>query len=157
MITTVIKRDGTAVSFDTLRIYSAIEAADKSREKQELDVADINKLIAAVCDKIGVRDEDKTSVAVEEIQDAVEKVLMEQGYLDIAKAYILYRNKRTDVREAKSHLLQVFDSIYNSSRESSDLKRENANINTDAPMGMMLKIGSEASKDYALKYMMKPE
>ena len=151
MITTVIKRDGTEADFDEKRIYRAIEAADKARETEELDEVKLNKLVAAVCETLNEQ-ESNEKTTVEEIQDVVEKTLMKQGYLDIAKVYILYRNRRTDVREAKSHLSQVFDDIYSKSREDSDLKRENANINTDAPMGVMLKVGSEASKDYSLKF-----
>ena len=138
----VCKRDGLHVGFDESHIYNAIKAASEA-----VGVAvKIDEVCTAVVDKLKTEE-----VTVEEIQDKVEQTLMEMGYHDVAKAYILYRNKRTEVREANSNLMKILGGIHNQSREASDTKRENANINTDAPMGVMLKIGSETAKEYALK------
>ena len=59
---------------------------------------------------------------MEEVQDAVEKVLIENGHARTAKAYILYRDRRTRIREAKSELMDVVKEIL------VETNRENANI-----------------------------
>jgi ribonucleoside-triphosphate reductase len=80
---------------------------------------------------------------VEAVQDAVEKVLIETGHARTAKAYILYRSKRTRMREAKSELMDVVKDIL------VETSRENANVG-NSPSAKMLQIASAASKYYYL-------
>ena len=77
--------------------------------------------------------------SVEEVQDAVEKVLIETGHAKTAKAYILYRDRRTRMREAKSELMDVVEDIL------SETSRENANVG-NSPSAKMLQIALEASR-----------
>ena len=85
---------------------------------------------------------------VEDIQDIVEQVLMEQKHVETAKAYILYRQERNRIRDKDTRLMKTFHDITFSKADESDLKRENANINSDTPMGAMLKYGSEGAKEF---------
>ena len=82
---------------------------------------------------------------------------MEQGHYELAKKYILYRQKHKERRDAKNKLMETYQDIFFSKSTDSDMKRENANINADAPMGIMLKIGAEGAKQFVGDYIMKPE
>ena len=94
---------------------------------------------------------------IEQIQDEVESQLMQMGFDNAAKKYILYRASRTRVREMNTRLMKVFDELTHADATASDMKRSNANIDGDTPMGTMLQYGSEAAKDYYDKYLLTPE
>ena len=94
---------------------------------------------------------------VEDIQDTVENVLMDSGYAFVARKYILYRAERTRVRELNTRLMKIYDELTFSDARNSDMKRDNANIDGDNPMGVMLKYGTEGAKDYYLKSLLTPE
>ena len=94
---------------------------------------------------------------MEHIQDIVERVLMDNGYVQTAKAYILYRSERNRAREMNTRLMKIYEDITFSSAKDSDIKRENANIDGDTAMGTMLKYGSEGSKQFYQMFVMKPE
>ena len=81
--------------------------------------------------------------SVEDVQDAVEKVLIETGHAKTAKAYILYRDRRTRLRDAKSELMDIVQDIL------AETSRENANV-SNSPSAKMLQIASAASKKYYL-------
>lgn len=99
-ITKILKRSGDIVDFDVSKISSAIVkamlAAGEDREDQE---ALAEKLSLQVLDKIGKKFHYKTIPAVEEVQDVVEETLIESKLIKTAKAYILYRDQRRQVRE----------------------------------------------------------
>ena len=99
----IVKRNGTIVPFDLNKIVVAIGKAFTSLEKEVQP--DVLQLLAvrAVADAEKKAKDDK--LAVEDIQDSVEKVLSEAGYFDVAKAYILYRQKHANIRETKNTLL----------------------------------------------------
>ena len=80
--------------------------------------------------------------SVEEVQDMVEKVLVEEGHAKTAKAYILYRADRTRAREMDSTLMKIYEDLTFKSASDCDIKRENANIDGDTAMGTMLKYGN---------------
>ena len=101
--------------------------------------------------------EGKDCPEVEHIQDIVERVLMDNGYVQTAKAYILYRSERSRAREMNTRLMKIYEDITFSSAKDSDIKRENANIDGDTAMGTMLKYGSEGSKQFYQMFVMKPE
>ena len=82
---------------------------------------------------------------------------MQMGFDNAAKKYILYRASRTRVREMNPRLMKVFDELTHADATASDMKRSNANIDGDTPMGTMLQYGSEAAKDYYDKYLLTPE
>ena len=93
---------------------------------------------------------------VEEVQDTVERVLIEKGFVRSAKAYILYRAERSRVREMNTRLMKIFEDISFKDSRDSDIKRENANINGDTAMGAMLKFGSEGAKQFYDMYVLDP-
>lgn len=146
MVKNIIKRDGRKTEFDIKKIENAISLAMNAVGDKEFKTA--HKLACCVEEEIDKVFGENHTPTVEEIQDIVEKVLMKKGYEDTAKAYILYRDKRSKVRELNSSLMKTFDKINNSDAKDSDLKRENANIDGDTPMGVMLKFGSESAKTY---------
>ncbi|MBQ8556318.1 MAG: anaerobic ribonucleoside triphosphate reductase, partial [Clostridia bacterium] len=93
---------------------------------------------------------------VEQVQDTVERVLIEKGVVRRAKAYILYRAERSRIREMNTRLMRTFEDIVFKDAIDSDIKRENANINGDTAMGSMLKFGSEGAKQFYETYVMDP-
>lgn len=104
----IVKRDGRVVSFDPERITSAVRKATFS---VGLDREDLAK---EVCDKViaylSSKYTGKIIPSVEAVQDVVEHILIEEGYEDIAKSYILYREKRAEIRDAKK-LIGVEDEL----------------------------------------------
>ncbi len=77
----------------------------------------------------------KRTPAVEEIQDAVEKILIESGHARTTKEFILYRAERTRVREMNTRLMKIYEGLTFQDARDNDLKRENANINGIPPWG----------------------
>lgn len=154
MVKSIIKRDGRRRKFDPLKIQAAIYKAQLACDQD--DPESVRIITERVVDVINNRYEGKTPT-VEEVQDIIEKVLIESGETDIAKAYIVYRAERTKVRERKMNLMQALHDITFKPAKDADAKRENANINADTAMGMMLKYGSESAKRFYLNDLIKPE
>lgn len=150
MIYKVIKRDGTEVPFEASKIEDAIcKAAVACGLNDEVSRSVARDVTCKVEDQLELVRADRADI--ESIQDLVESSLIESGYGAVAKAYILYRQKRTDVRESRSHMMKtMFDLTFRDAVES-DNQRENANIDADSSMGTMLKYGSEIAKEYYLK------
>ena len=94
---------------------------------------------------------------VEHTQDLIERVLIKHDLADEAKNFILYRQQRTNVRTYNADLTRIYRDLTSKSTADMDLKRENANIDANAPMGLMLRFGSEGSKDFVKRYVLKPE
>ena len=154
MIKQIEKRDGRIVDYDNKKIEKAIAKAMNALGEKEISAC---KNLALATEKLLEKSYENKMPTVEDVQDAVEKVLMQNGYEDVAKAYILYRAKRTDIREMKTNLMKLYNELNNSSAQNSDMKRDNANVDGDTAMGTMLKFGSEGAKDYFSKYVLKPE
>ena len=95
--------------------------------------------------------------SVEQIQDAVEKVLIENGHARTAKEFILYRAERTRVRDMNTRLMKTYEDFMFKDAKDNDTKRENANIDGDTAMGTMLKYGSEGAKQFYEMFVLKPE
>jgi ribonucleoside-triphosphate reductase len=140
MFTKIKKRDGRVVDFSKEKITGAIFKAARQVGGEDYETAEnltervISYLYKTIKDEIP---------DVETIQDAVEKVLIEAGHAKTAKAYILYRSKRTRIREAKSELMDIVKDIL------IETSRENANVG-NSPSAKMLQIASAASKHYYL-------
>ncbi len=100
IIDKVIKRDGRIVDFDYERIVGAIFKAAKAVGGEDRKTA--NKLALQVVRVINEKYADIGVITVEEIQDEVEKMLIEAGHAKTAKAYILYRKQRSDIRDLKA-------------------------------------------------------
>lgn len=154
MIENIRKRDGRLVPFETDKIAGAIyKAFEACGGKYELKTAiDIAKMVENKLEK-----KKSALPTVELVQDTVEEVLIEQGYVRVAKAYILYRANRTRERDMRSRLMKTFEEITFADSKDSDLKRENANVNADAPMGTMLKYGTEAAKQFNEMFVLNPK
>ncbi len=97
-VSKVTKRDGRTVSFDENKIAAAILKALKAVQKGDEELA--KQLSEDVVQLVSKRFETEIP-NVENVQDIVEEVLIRNGYADVAKAYILYRQKRTEIREFK--------------------------------------------------------
>jgi len=107
-IKTIIKRDGQVVPYDRSRITNAIFKAAASsggfgfEEANRLSIAVEKRTAASYAEQVPT---------VEDLQDIVEAVLMENGHLKTARAYIIYRQKRTEVREARRGAVEATDNI----------------------------------------------
>ena len=145
MLETIIKRDFREVPFDEDKIVQAIVKAFKASgsTKREETAQELTRQVIA-----SLKEEGCDRPTVEHIQDIVERVLMDNGFVQTAKAYILYRAERSRVREMNTSLMKVYQDITFKAAEDSDIKRENANIDGDTAMGTMLKYGSEGSKQF---------
>ncbi len=143
---TIIKRDGRTTEFHVEKIAAAVEKAFQAcAAMQDRQVADdIARQVAEKLDNGAI----EGTPTVEGVQDLVEEALIENGFVQTAKSYILYRAERSRVRDVNSRLIQTLKDITFSKAADSDLKRENANINADTAMGTMLKYGSESAKQF---------
>ncbi|WP_257936114.1 anaerobic ribonucleoside triphosphate reductase [Campylobacter lari] len=139
----IIKRDKSQVALDIFKIKNAIFKANINSTDEKLNKDFLDKL----CDEVVALLNEKHT-QVEQIQDKVEEVLIKNALVNTAKSYILYRQKRTQIRNGSCDLLSLYDDLTFKDSKEADLKRENANINSDSAMGMMLKYGSEGAKYY---------
>jgi ribonucleoside-triphosphate reductase len=153
VIIKIKKRDGRTVTFNIEKIAGAIYKAAQSVGKDNYEEA--LELSGKVVDKLMEKHLDMPTV--EEIQDCVERVLIEEGMADTAKSYILYRSNRTRAREMNTRLMKVYEDLTFQSAKDNDLKRENANIDGDTAMGTMLKYGSVGAKEFNEMYVLAPE
>jgi ribonucleoside-triphosphate reductase len=141
VFTSIIKRDGRTQEFHESKITDAIfkclqavEEADRQRA-MELTLEVMKKMRQ-------VYKED--NFTVENVQDLVETVLIEQGIARAAKSYILYRENRSRLREARSELMNAVAEILQ------ETNRDNANVG-NSPSAKVLQISEIASKNYYLK------
>lgn len=154
MITMILKRDGRKVPFNVEKIAKAIYKAAESVGGNDYDEA--TKIASNVC-KYLEKENKNEFPTVEEIQDAVEHVLIEEGHAATAKSYILYRAERTKKREMNSDIMKTYEQLTFSDAKDSNVKRENANVNADTAMGTMLKYGSEGAKKFYQMFVLKKE
>jgi len=140
MIEWVAKRDGRVVPFDAEKIADAIFAAAKAvggedRRQAEFLAGQVIHLLSQSLPEDG-------QPQVEQIQDLVEKVLIEHGHARTAKAYILYRNRRTRIREQKSELMDAVSEVLQES--GADL------LDVSTPSSKLRRIALAASEQYTL-------
>ena len=146
MIHTIIKRDGRVVGYNEEKIKAAIRKAMLTT-----DLGEDETLIQRIVDRIGMSG--KEQMTVEQIQDAVELELMKSTRKEVARKYIAYRNQRSIARRAKTR--DLFMEII--AAKNNDVTRENANMNTDSPAGMMMKFASETTKPFVDDYLLSDE
>lgn len=146
MIQVVIKRDGRVVGYNEEKIKAAIRKA-----MLQTEIGEDEALIQKIADRIGITGNER--MTVEEIQDRVEVELMKSPRKEVAKRYIAYRDQRNIARRAKTRdmFLEIIEA------KSNDITRENANMNTDSPAGMMMKFASETTKPFVDDYLLSPE
>ena len=153
-LTKIRKRDGRLADFNEEKIAQAINKAFRATYKpnKEEVAQQLADEVLSILEVEGERQPD-----VEHIQDLVERVLMDNGYVQTAKAYILYREERSRAREMNTRLMKTYEDITFSAARESDLKRENANIDGDTAMGSMLKFGSEGAKQFYDMFVLNPD
>jgi ribonucleoside-triphosphate reductase len=140
LFTKIRKRDGREVPFDDSKITDAIFMAARAVGGEDREQA-----VSLTLNVLRMLREQYNGnlFGVEDVQDVVEKVLIEEGHARTAKAYILYRDKRTRMRDAKTELMDVVEDIV---RETD---KDNANVG-NSPSAKMLQIASAASRNYYL-------
>ena len=143
MIQTVVKRDCRIVGYNEEKIKAAIRKAMLTTSLGEDEA-----IIQRITDRIGMGSPER--MTVEEIQDKVEVELMKSARKDVAKKYIAYRDQRSIARRAKTR--DIFLEIIEA--KNNDVTRENANMNTDSPAGMMMKFASETTKPFVDDYLL---
>ena len=153
-IQSVIKRDGRKVPYSIDKISAAVDKANKATDGR-MTTAEVSYV--ATVTEASLISHNKLEPTVEEIQDTVEQSLSALGFNDVAKNYIIYRAKRTQMRNMKDNLMQKMHELTFSDAKNSDDKRENANVNGDTPMGLMLKYGSTAAKEYDKLFVLEPD
>ena len=153
-LTKIRKRDGRMVEFHVDKIADAINKAFQATYKpgQEETARRLAGEVLTI-----LENEDDQCPDVEHVQDLVERVLMDSGYVQTAKAYILYRSERSRAREMNTRLMKIYEDITFSAAKDSDIKRENANIDGDTAMGSMLKFGSEGAKQFYDMFVLNPD
>ena len=97
------KRDGTIVDYDEKKLAKAIQKAARVVGKKKKELA--NELAEKVIQELNLKFNKKDIPGVEDFQDAIEKVIIEEGHTKIAKAFILYRDSKTKLREEKASLV----------------------------------------------------
>ncbi len=143
----VTKRDGAVVSLDISKISSAISKAFNALNKQyNSDIIDL--LALKVISDYEPKIKDKR-IGVEAIQDSVESVLIQAGYVEVAKAYILYRKQREKIRNMKSTILD-YKQLVDSYVQFTDWRvKENSTV-TYSVGGLILSNSSAITANYWL-------
>lgn len=123
----IIKRDGAKVPFDKNRIYTALQKAFESVgiKANGNEVQYLTDYVTAIFDDIAHNNE----MSVEEIQDMIEKVLMSDGYSDVARAYVLYRENRTRARAQKQPYLDYKETMEKYLKIEDWRVKENSTVN----------------------------
>ena len=142
----VIKRDGRKVEYDSSKIVLAISSANKDvKGKEKLSRSGIEEVIK------DIESQNKESMTVEEIQDRIERKLMELGKFALAKEYILYRDKHSIIRQVNSTDESILSLVRNNNKETME---ENSNKNAILVSTQRDLIAGECSKDLADRVML---
>lgn len=160
MITTIKKRDGREIHFSPEKITRAIFLAASRVAEEEGSKADYEtaeRLTEQVVNYLEANFQGENEPGVENIQDAVVKILIENGHAKTSEAYILYRAERSKIRNMKTRLMQSIEEITFSDSKDADVKRENANIDGNTAMGTMLQYGSAVSREFCKSQLMTPQ
>lgn len=155
----IIKRDGRQIKFQEDRITNAIlkaahHVANQTGETVNTEIArNLTNEVVMYLDRMLQH----RNPSVEEVQDAVIKILIEHGHAKTSESYILYREQRNQVRNKNSHLMNAIKKITFLDSKDADLKRENANVDGNTAMGTMLQYGSAVSKEFCKMFLLSPE
>ena len=148
VVTRIKKRDGSVVDFTQEKITNAIAKAMRSQGLEDASQAKtVSDIVTFVLEE---KFSGYTVPAVEQIQDIVELVLMKRGYHDVAKAYILYRERHKSLREAQRTGLNL-ERLVRDYISDHDLKiRENSNEGTTSFSGLNARVSGEVLSNFAL-------
>ena len=143
----VQKRNGKTVEFDLTKIINAIKLAFEAQEKQYNDsVIDFLALKVTADFEPKIKD---GKIGVEDIQDSVEAVLVQAGYAEVAKAYILYRRQREKLRSMKSTILDYKEIVDNYVKVADWRVKENSTV-TYSVGGLILSNSGAITANYWL-------
>jgi len=149
------KRDGRKTFFDPKKIKASIIKSLYSIE-EDSDPAIVEPLFAETVKLIDEKYRNNT-LSTEDVAKAIGEILMRHNLLDAYNIYNKVRKERKNHLETKSVIMEIYKEITFSNSNNSDLKRENANINSDTAMGAMLKYGSEGVKTFNKLFLLKKE
>lgn len=142
----VIKRDGRKAEFDKSKIRNAVLKAF-----EEVDGEITSEAKTKACEVANyINSLNNSHISVEEIQDIVEEKLMTSKRKDVAKAFIIYRNKRTEVRESKTQLMKDISEKLS----ASNVQNQNANVDEKSFGGRVGEASDAVLKKYALDHCM---
>ncbi len=143
----VKKRDGSIVAYDMSKIETAVK---KAFNAQQVDYTDeiIERLALRVAADFAHKIKDGV-VTVEDIQDSVEVVLIQAGYVEVSKCYILYRKQREKLRNIKSTLLDYKDTVDNYLNVADWRVKENSTV-TYSVGGLILNNSGAITANYWL-------
>lgn len=147
-LTKIQKRDGRIVSFQLEKITAAIAKAAK--ETGEFEPEEAERIAALVAEELERIFNGKRVPGVEQIQDIVEKKLMEAGHYQTAKAYIVYREEHRKIRESKSLFLDITKLLEEYVGKNDWRVKENANVGYSFG-GLMLHLSGSVIANYALE------
>ncbi|MEM5797906.1 MAG: ribonucleoside triphosphate reductase [Candidatus Aenigmatarchaeota archaeon] len=153
MVTQIKKRDGRIVPFDQERITEAIWKAAQAVGGKDKELAKrlSDQVVRTIEEKFG----GVTIPTVEQVQDIVEKVLVENGHYKTAKAYILYREQKAKIRQTKDVFVDVEQTIDSYLKQSDWRVRENSN-EAYSFSGLLLYAAGKVMANYNLTRMYTP-
>ncbi|QIK56756.1 anaerobic ribonucleoside triphosphate reductase [Erysipelothrix sp. HDW6A] len=155
---TILKRDNQKAKFNGEKIAVAIKKGFDSLETEKYNADDVNHVYNAVLGQIEEIAKNEKFISIEYIQDLIERELLRQNFTDVYEAFSSYRNRRNESRKifiSKQHkFLKAIEKLNHKESIENDEKRENANVDGNSPMGMMLQFGSTISKEFAKAYQM---
>lgn len=154
----VVKRSGQRVSFNDAKVAIAVKKGFDS-VYEEYDEKEVNKVKEKVLKYIEKEYKDRKTINVEDVQDAIEKILQDMKYNEVYESFKNYRERRAASREAfvvkqQHKFVKAIESLGLKSATEENAKRENANVDGDGPMGTMLHFGSTVSREFAKAYLM---
>lgn len=154
----VIKRDGRTVRFHKEKIQNVIEKGF-ANVGTHCSEENVRKVLNRALNQIEAAN--LPQIEIEKIQDQVEEAFVEEGFIEEYKAFKNYRQKRAVARDCFSsrqhRLMKTLENFGIKDSKEVNEKRENANINGDSAMGMMLQYGSTLTKAYTTSYCLDPK
>ena len=142
---TILKRDNQKAQFNGEKIAVAIKKGFDSLENPKYNGEDVNKVYKAVLRTIDSIAQNEEYISIELIQDLIEQELLRQNYIEVYDSFSSYRNRRNESRRifiSKQHkFLKAIEKLNQKEAIEEDTKRENANVDGNSPMGMMLQFG----------------
>ena len=156
MITKIRKRDGRYVKFNEDKITEAIQKAILAVDA-EVTLNKVYEMTKEVVKIVEAETPEGRIPTVENVQDIVEKVLMNSKLTEVAKAYILYREERSKVREQKSKLMKTFQAIELDKKTVSNFLSRRDVFHYENPTKSILAYGREGAKEYNKMFMVDNE
>lgn len=146
----ILKRNGSIVEFDINKIYNAVK-------KAMLDSGINNETLSYKITEDTYKDileDNKDVLYIEDVQDLVESNLMKNGLTDVARSYILYRERRKETRDRQSNLYQEAQEKISDIMNMKDIENSNANVDEGSFSGKNSRVTSHFLKEYALNNLM---